>query len=236
MKTNRTLASIVFFGAASFACLSFSARAFADEETAASVKIDEPLANTSSSVDQLLTISLGSFQPESVLVANGSYVFDYGTHPASFQAQAGWAFKLFEMYGGFYLEGTVALSTFKGNAIQGAGSTLAASSYSLGLLGLDSRLMYSGDWFPWKRLVPFVDGGFRYSVYYQPGDSGLESVEGGVGNPVMGAGLRLWLNRDSSLAGNMPWFLSARVDRIFPVADSMNLASLSVYGGISLGL
>jgi len=205
-------------------------------ETLSSIKIEEPPVNTSSASDQLFTFSVGSFQPDSVLVSNGSYQFDYGSHPTSFQAQASWALKVVDLAGGIYFEGSIGFSTFSGNAVQGAGSDLTSSSYGLGLLGLDARAMYAGDWFPWKPLVPFVDAGYRYSVYYQPGASGLESAQGGVGNPVAGAGLRFWLNRHASMTGSTPLYLTAKVDRIFPAQQSVNLGSTSLFGGISIGL
>jgi hypothetical protein len=204
--------------------------------TLSSIKIDDAPFNSSSASDQLFTFSLGSFQPSSVVVSNGSYQFDYGSRPTSFQAQASWALKLADLAGGLYVETTLAFSTFSGTAIQNPGSQLTSSSYGLGLFGLDARMMYAGAWFPWKPLVPFVDAGYRYSVFYQPGASGLESAEGGVGNPVAGAGLRLWLNRHASMGGSTPLYLTAKVDRIFPVDQNVNLASTTLYGGIAIGL
>jgi hypothetical protein len=106
----------------------------------------------------------------------------------------------------------------------------------MGVLGIDARLMYAGDWFPWKPLIPFVDGGYRYSVFYQPGQGGLDAAEGGVGNPVAGLGLRFWLNRRASLNGSTPFFLSAKAERVFPAQNSLNLAATSFFGGLSIGL
>ena len=230
------LLSVIVVLTVAFAATAPAARADGEPATLSSIKIDEEPFNKSSASDQIFTFSVGSFQPASVVVGNGSYQFDYGSRPTSFQAQAGWALKLADLAGGLYIEGTLAFSTFSGTAVQGQGSDLTSASYGLGLLGLDARLMYAGDWFPWKPLVPFVDGGYRYSVYYQPGASGLESVEGGVGNPVAGAGLRFWLNRRASMAGSAPLYLTAKLDRIFPVDQNVNLSSTTLYGGLAIGL
>lgn len=206
------------------------------EASASNIRIEEPATHESPACDQFFTFALGAFSPESVAVSNGTYTFDYGSHPATYQAQASWALKLLPAAGGFYFEGTVAFSSFSGSAVQNPSSGLATSSYAMGLLGLDARMMYSLDALPVRWLSPFADAGYRYSIFYQPGASGLESVEGGVGNPVASAGLRFWVNRRSSMAGGTPWFLTAKVERVFPQTDSLNLASTSLYGGITLGL
>jgi hypothetical protein len=209
----------------------------AEEATLWNIRIDEP--TRVSSYDQLFTLQLSQFKPVSLQLTNGTYNFNYGDHVSSAMAEAGWALKVadFASYGSFYLEGNLAFSAFGGSSVQASGPTSGGSSYSLDLFGVDARLMYAGDWFPWKRLTPFVDGGYLYTVFYQPGNSGMDSVTGGVGNPVAGAGLRLWLNRTTALrSGGNAFYLTGKFNRIFPANDGVNLASSSVFGGVSLGL
>jgi hypothetical protein len=103
--------------------------------------------------------------------------------------------------------------------------------------------MYSMEWFPWKRLIPFVDGGYRYTFYSQSGASDLESAQGGVGNGVFGAGLRFWINRGSFTGESLserfittPVFLTAKFNRIFSGPGDLDLASDSYLAGVAIGL
>jgi hypothetical protein len=206
--------------------------------TVANIRIEEPALHSTSSYDQLVSFQFGQYHPQSTQISNGTYNFDYGTGH-TFTGELGWALKLMEPgahFGAFYLEEGLAFSSFSGNIQTNPSVQLSANSYSLYLFGLDSRVMYAAEWFPWKSLVPFADGGYQYTFYYQPGSSGLESVNGGVGNFVAGGGARLWLNRDGSIRGAMPIFITAKVNRIFPQANTLNLASTSFLGGLTLGL
>jgi hypothetical protein len=204
------------------------------------IQIDQtPKYTSSSSYDQLVTLQFGQFRPQSLQIANGIYSFNYGNQTSSFMGEAGWAIQLLHTYGSFFFEENLAFSTFSGNAIQNQGSNLQISSgsYSLYLFGFDTRLMYAADWFPVKWVIPFADGGYQYTVYDQSASSGVESVQGGVGNFVAGGGLRLWLNRGSSLSGgSTPLYLSAKFNKIFSNSGSLDLASTSFFGGVSLGL
>jgi hypothetical protein len=229
------------------------ATAFADDsgtkETAESIRIEEPTSSASSAsldidtsgprkIDQLVTLQIGQFQPNSLQTSNGTYNFNYG-HGTSFLAEGGWQMKILNVGasgGSFYFEENLAFSSFSGNSVQGGPSPSGSSTYTMDLFGLDTRLLYAADWFPLKILTPFVDGGYQYSIYYQPGNSGLDSAEGGVGNPVAGAGARILLNRGALLNGGNPIYLSGKYNRIFSVSNSVNLASSSFMGGLSLGL
>jgi hypothetical protein len=200
------------------------------------IKIEEPVTQTNATYDQLVTLQFGSFKPASVQITNGSYRFNYGNNISSYMGEAGWALRLFELGGAFYIEENLAFAEFSGSAVENASVQPGGTSYSMDLFGFDTRLMYAADWFPWKPLVPFIDGGYQYSIYFQPGTSGLDSVSGGVGNPVAAGGLRLWLNRAASLNGNHPVFLMAKVNRIFGTSNSVDLESTSFFGGVSFGL
>jgi hypothetical protein len=214
----------------------FIGTAHAEEATMSNIKIEEPTPAEASvtSGDQFVSIAFGAFAPASVQISNGAYNFDYGKKTSTYMGQAGWGIKLFDLAGAFYLEENLGFSQLSGNAISG-GQT-ASASYSVDFFGLDTRLMYQASWFPWKRLVPFVDGGYLYTLYYQPGASGLDSVSGGVGNPVAGGGLRFWLNRASSMNGAHPVFLTGKVNRIFTTSNSVDLSATSVFGGVSFGI
>jgi hypothetical protein len=212
--------------------------AHAEEATMSNIKIEEPAHSETSvtSSDQFVSLTFGSFSPASVQISNGAYHFDYGKNTSTYMGQAGWAIKLFDLSGAFYFEENLGFSQLSGSAIDGSGSPTASASYSVDFFGLDTRLLYAADWFPWKRLIPFVDGGYLYTFYYQPGSSGLDSVSGGVGNPVAGGGLRFWVNRASAMNGAHPVFVTAKVNRIFSSSNSVDLTSTSVFGGVSFGL
>jgi hypothetical protein len=231
MKTQITLLVTLIFMVAG--------TAQAEEATMSNIKIEEPAHSESSvtSSDQFVSIAFGAFSPNSVQISNGTNQFNYGSKISTYMGQAGWGIKLFDLGGAFYFEENLGFSELSGNAVgSGPGQTTASSSYSVDFFGLDTRLMYAADWFPWKRLIPFVDGGYLYTFYYQPGSSGLDSVSGGVGNPVAGGGLRFWLNRSSAMNGARPVFLTAKVNRIFTTSNSVDLSSTSVFGGVSFGL
>jgi hypothetical protein len=216
----------------------FIASAHAEEATMSNIKIEEPTHSESSvtSSDQFVSLSFGSFSPNSVQISNGTNQFNYGDKASTYMGQAGWGIKLFDLGGAFYFEESLGFSELSGNAVTGPGGQAASASYSVDFFGIDTRLMYQASWFPWKRLIPFVDGGYLYTLYYQPGSSGLDSVSGGVGNPVAGGGLRFWLNRASSMNGAHPVLLTAKVNRIFTSSNSVDLTSTSVFGGVSFGL
>jgi hypothetical protein len=204
------------------------------------VRIEEPPRHLDASYDQLIGVQFGPYTPASVRTSNGTYSFDYSDGQAtSYLSQVGWALKLFNFGGTFYFEENVGFSMFGGSVVQGAiPAPLGSPSYSLYMIGFDTRLLYQVDAFPWKILVPYADAGFQEAVYYQTGGSGLDSLQGTVGNPVAGAGIRLWLNRGSSISnGSVPIFLTAKFNRIFASSNSeLNLASSSLFGGLTLGL
>jgi hypothetical protein len=207
-------------------------------QTAPFAKADD--AGTS----QLFSLQAGAFRPDSVALSNGSYAFDYGHDSlGSFLAEAGWSARLFRFHGAFSIEENLAFTTFSADSNSISASSVTGNSITVNMLGFDTRLMYSIDVFPWKRLIPFVDAGYQYTLYYQSGASDLESVQGGVGNFAAGGGLRFWLNRDSSLAADhvnrfssFPFFITAKVNRIFPQSGPINLSSTTLLGGISVGL
>ena len=219
----------------SLSILAAAPAAHADDENLSAIKIEEPSGYGKSTLDQIVTLQLMPYQPSSLKVTNGNYSFDYGD-ASTVMVEASWATKLFSPFGSFYLQEGIGYSQFGGNSVQTPG-TVSASSYNLNVFGFDSRIMYTADFFPWKALLPFADAGYLYSFYYQPGTSGLDSTGGGVGNFVSGAGLKLCLNPKAlrTASGN-PWFLSAKYNWIFDNASSVNFASTSFAGGLSIGL
>jgi len=196
--------------------------------TIAEIKIETPVVHKSSSYDLLVNFQAGEIKPTSMQISNGSYDFNYGSN-TSWLGQVGVAVKLFDLLGGFYFQEGVGYSSFSGAATTGV--------YNLNLFSFDSRIMYSADWFPWKPLVPFAEAGYLYSNYFQPGTTGLDSVAGSVGNPVFGLGARLWLNRGASMTGATPIFISGKMNRILAAnsTSGFNLASTSIFGGLTLG-
>jgi hypothetical protein len=183
-------------------------------------------------------LQIGQFTPNALQTTNGAYTFNYG-HGSSFLAEGGWAMKILNVGasgGSFYFEENLGFSSFSGNSVQNSSAPTGSSSYTLDLFAFDTRLMYAADWFPISIITPFVDGGYQYSIYFQPGTSGLDSTEGGVGNPVAGAGARILLNRGAFISGGSPIYLSGKYNRIFSVSNSVDLASSSFMGGLSLGL
>jgi hypothetical protein len=200
-----------------------------------------------SSYQQLFDLQAGPFHPDSVAFSNGSYDFDYHDDSLrSFMVEAGWSAQLLRfgrLGGNLSFEENLVYSNFSADSNSITAASATGNSVSVNMLGFDTRLLYSFDAFPWHRLIPFVDGGYQYTLYYQSGASDLESAQGGVGNFVAGGGFRFWLNRDSSLSadhvnrlGSFPIFITAKVNRIFPTDGSLNLASTTCLGGISIGL
>ena len=218
-----------------------SLNAYGDETNISNIDINQKPNEITSGYDQIFTLQIGRFAPDSLQLDNGTYTFTYGNSEvdpvSSFLGELGWAPKLLSFAGAFYLEENLCFSIFHGGAGQSAElPPLSNATYSLLLFGFDTRLMYAATWFPIRRLIPFADGGYQYTIYYQPGSSGFESAQGGVGNLAAGAGLRVWLNPASSMAGFPPFFISAKVNRIFPASNGVNLGSTSFLGGVSIGL
>ena len=193
---------------------------------------------------QMFSIQAGPFQPKSAVISNGSYAFDYGSATHSFLVEAGWSVRLFWALGNFYLNENFAYSQLSGVAPPSAIAGNTDGSLSMNLFGLDTRLVDSFEWFPIRWAIPFVEGGYQYTFYNQSGSVDLDSVQGGVGNPVAGAGVRFWLNRKVSdqfdtvhSYESFPIFLTFKWNRIFPnSSNGLDLADSSVLGGLSVGL
>lgn len=194
-------------------------------------------------IQQLITLQAGEFHPASVAISNGSYSFNYSDEALqTYFVELGWAAKLFNVLGGFYIEENLGFTTFNSAIASSSLPNSVGQPLSLNLLGFDTRLMYAMEWFPWHSFIPFGEAGYQYSLYYQSGPSDLESAQGSVGNPVVGAGFRLWLNRGSSISSDhvsrfasVPVFLLAKYNRIFPTSSGLNLDSESFFGGLSIG-
>lgn len=194
--------------------------------------------------NQLVTVQAGPFRPASIALSNGSYAFNYGTESLdSYMVEVGWSARVFKLIGSWSFEENIAFSSFTGALTTVQNSVSGTQSLSAYMMGLDTRAMWAMDWFPWSSLIPFVDGGYQRTFYYQSGSSDLESAQGSVGNLVVGAGLRLWLNRTSSMSGDhvnrfaaFPFFLTAKVNHIFPIDSGLNLSSTDIMAGLSVGL
>ncbi|MGZ3696826.1 MAG: hypothetical protein ACXWPM_06295 [Bdellovibrionota bacterium] len=193
---------------------------------------------------QLFTVQAGPYQPAGINITNGNYAFTYkGDSLNSFMVQVGWAARLFHLLGEVSIEESLGYSNFSGIASASNLPNSQGQSLSVNVLSLDSRIMHSWDWFPWKPLVPFVDGGYQFAFYHQGGPSDLESAQGTVGNFVAGGGLRFWVNYWRSLSTDhvsryteMPVYLTARVTRIFSSGSSIDLSSTVFMGGLSIGI
>jgi hypothetical protein len=225
-----------------FILLSILAFTCSIQSRAATSVFSEP--NDSSTYNQLFSISAGPYQPESVVVNNGNYSFDYGSATQSFLVEAGWSARLFWAAGAFYLNENILYSQFTG-ATHSLGSAPGSdTSLTLNLLGLDTRLSYALEWFPIHWFIPFAEAGYQFSFYSQGGSTDLNSVQGSVGNAVAGAGARVWLNRGASESDDsinrhsaMPIFLLFKWNRIVPnTSNGLNLADSSFLGGLSVGL
>jgi hypothetical protein len=193
---------------------------------------------------QLFTVQVGTFSPHALTVSNGEYTFNYGNDSLnSYMVEAGWNMRLFDLLGGWQLEEGLGFTSFTGSAQSIIQGTSGMETLRLNLISLDSRIMYSMEWFPWKMLTPFADGGYQYTFFSQSGNSDLESVQGGVGNPVAGLGLRFWVNRASTVHGNfakrlsaIPVFITAKVNWVLPGDQNIDLSSRSYLAGVAVGL
>jgi hypothetical protein len=193
---------------------------------------------------QLFSIQAGPFQPKSAVISNGSYAFDYGSATKSFLLEAGWSTHLFWAFGNFYFNENFAYSQLSGVAPPAAIAGNTDSSLSVNMFGFDTRLVDALEWFPVRWIIPFFEGGYQYTFYSQSGSVDLDSVQGGVGNPVAGAGLRFWVNRRDSgrvdtvhAYESFPVFVTLKWNRVFSnSSNGLNLADSSVLGGLSIGL
>lgn len=195
---------------------------------------------------QLFLVQAGSIKPRSVAISNGDYDFKYGNgkdNLSSVVAEVGWSVKLVDFLGSWHLEEGLDYMSFSGTASSSIRGTSQTQSLRLNVLGLDSRIMYSMDWFPWKRLLPFLDGGYQVAFYSQASTSDLESASGSAGNFVGGAGIRFWLNRGSFSSGNfishvesIPVFVVLKYNRIYANNLGFDLGSSSYMAGLQLGL
>ena len=198
----------------------------------------------SSDYSQLFSIEAAPFHPRSLAISNGDYEFNYGSNlQSSYEIEATWAMRLFRLFGTF--------SFSQGLAFAGASATSDTTVHgvedsgqvSLMMMILDSRLVYSADWFPWRVIVPFVSGGYQYSLYYQSGRSDLESAEGGAGNIVGSAGARIWLNRGRIESGDYghrfstsALYLTLRTDWVMANNQAMDLGERTYFAGLALAL
>jgi len=221
----------------------FQADALADSSAQTRTNFfDEPA--DSQTYRQMFSIQAGPFQPKSASISNGSYAFDYGSASHSILVEAGWSARLFWALGNFYFNENFAYTQFSGVAPPAAVGTNADSSLSMNLFGLDTRLVDSLEWFPVRWAIPFLEGGYQYTFYNQSGSVDLDSVQGGVGNIVAGAGFRFWVNRrDSDRVDTVhsyesfPIFVTLKWNRIFAnSSNNLNLADSSFLGGLSIGL
>ena len=155
---------------------------------AAGAKWSAPQASESD-YNQLFFLQAGPYTPRSMEITNGDYAFSYGPNClSSAMVQAGWALHVLDFGGSWYLEETLGFSTFSGSATSNIRGTSDMETLHLFTLPLDAQVMYAMDWFPWHRLIPFVDGGYQYAFYSQSGSSDLESAQGGTGNFTSGSG------------------------------------------------
>ncbi len=190
--------------------------------------------------DQLIALSAGPFTPQSAVISNGTYSFNYGNGTtSSFLVEAGWAIRLVS---GFYLSENLAYSRFSGTPGVNI-ATGSSNSLSVNLIGLDSRINYSVERFPVRWIIPFAEAGYQYTFYSQTGSSDLDSVQGGTGNFVAGAGVRLWVNRSSALSTDLkgtyrtlPIFVTFKWNDILPNGSNMDLADSNLLVGVSVGL
>jgi hypothetical protein len=197
-----------------------------------------------SNYSQIFTIQVGQFVPGGIAVSNGDYKFDYdGDSLNSYIVQMGWALHLLDFGGSWYLEQNLGFTSFKGSASSTVEGKTSDQTMQLYVLPIDIRLMYAMDWFPWKRLIPFVDGGYQYAFYSQMGNSDLDSAQGSVGNFVTGFGVRYWLNRGrfsdsdySTRFSSIPIMLTAKVNWIMPNQSQFDLSSTTFLAGLAIAL
>ena len=200
-----------------------------------STYFSEPIE--SQTYHQMFSIQAGPFQPKSAVISNGSYAFDYGSATHSFLLEAGWSAHLFWAFGNFYFNENFAYSQLSGVAPPAAIAGNTDSSLSVNLFGLDTRLVDAFEWFPVHWIIPFVEGGYQYTFYNQSGSVDLDSVQGGVGNPVAGVGVRFWMNHQSTTRIDavhsyeaFPVFFTVKWNRIFPnSSNGLDLAEAAFW-------
>jgi hypothetical protein len=203
-----------------------------------------PTRSRDSDFSQFFQIQGGVFSPKSVVVSNGDYKFDYDSDATqTWSVEAGWGIRLFRFLGAFHLQENLGFTSLQGQSPENIRGVNEVQNLNLYLIGLDTRLMYSMEWFPWHRLIPYVNGGYRYTFYNQTGPSDLESVQGGVGNAAFGAGFRFWLNRGSFTTDEfavglttIPIFLVGSYSHLFSSNQDMDLASDSYLAGLAIAL
>ena len=205
---------------------------------------------TTDRITQLFSVEMGRLQPKSVMASNGDYNFEYNSDSLSApMVEVGWSIRLLSLgpVGALSFSEGLGYANFSGPGTSTSTGTSGVTSTSqdlhINLLSFDSRLVYTADWFPWKMLIPFASAGYQYTFFNQTGSSDLDSVQGGVGNLVYGAGLRFWVNRGQFTTGNfesryehIPFYLTARYNHISTNGQTMDLASDSYFGGIEVGL
>ena len=220
-----------------------SPHAFAESEIGASTETLTKEDTTIGRFSQFFSLEAGRFQPRSVTIGNGDYNFQYGfDSTASALTEAGWSIRLSSLFGAgsLSLVENLGYTSFSGSAINAA---KASEDLHVNVLAIDSRFRYSADWLPWQYLIPFVDGGYQYSFYNQNGGSDLESAQGGVGNLVAGAGVRLWVNRWQFNHGDfetkysaIPFFITVRYSHIYPNNQNLDMGSDVWMGGMEIAL
>ena len=197
------------------------------------------LTDEDRSYSQILTVQAGPIQPTALNISNGNYSYQYSPQlTQATLAEVGWSARLaqFHWLGSFYVSENLALTQFQGAAsssISGGGS--GVDNLSLNMVGIDSRLVYSMDWFPVKWVIPFIEGGYQISYYSQTGNNDLESVQGSFGNFVEGAGLKIWINKawsDSSL----PIFATIKWNKNLASSTNISFENDSYLIGLGIGL
>jgi hypothetical protein len=189
--------------------------------------------------NQLFSLLAGTFHPATLALSNSTYRYEYtGGSLDSYDIEPGWSFKLFHLLGAVYLQENLAFSTFKGSLPD------SASNLSLFMIATDTRIKYSCEWFPIHAVIPFLEGGYRYTFLSQSGPSDFESAQDTVGNFVAGAGVDLWLNamfgssHDSvNRYDAVPILLTAKLNRILSNHSSdINLETTNFLAGLSIGI
>ncbi|MDB5039136.1 MAG: hypothetical protein JWQ35_2664 [Bacteriovoracaceae bacterium] len=200
----------------------------------------EVVRKPSLSHGQFLNLMAGAFQPSSIELKNLDYTYRYDDDSkSSFVVEISRDFRLFKTLGqAFYINLSFNYSLLRMRLPSDYPGNLGRQSLNLNLFGMAARVEDSWENFPWKRLVPFLDGGFQYTYYSQSGLSDIETVDGGVGNFVLGGGLRFWMNPSTSLESkvdfSLPVFLLAKVNHMFGTDSALNLESTSFLGGLTM--
>jgi hypothetical protein len=187
----------------------------------------------------LLSLEGGYFRPDRVEIRNLDYTYAYDTDArTSFQLRLSDALRVVRFGGqSLYVQAGVSYSLMRMRLPASYAGNPGNQSLSLNLFGLEARLSHAWESCPIRALIPFWDAGYRYTYYEQSGPSELEAADGGVGNVVVGGGLRYWLNRPSSFEHLQSWggvFLTARAEHIFNSGGPINLASTNFLGGLAV--